>query len=73
MNVLAVGAHFDDLELGCGGSLARHVRKGDRVIGFVATTSDYGGGPVRLLGISWQPGISPHFMWNTERNSIQSC
>lgn len=55
MNVLAVGAHFDDLELGCGGSLARHVRKGDRVIGFVATTSDYGkldGSELRLASMA---------------------
>ena len=42
MNVLAIGAHFDDLELGCGGTLARHVDEGDRVIGFIATDSQYG-------------------------------
>lgn len=42
MNVLAVGAHFDDLELGCGGALARHNQNGDKVIGFVATDSGYG-------------------------------
>lgn len=41
MNVLAIGAHFDDLELGCGGTLARHCRKGDKVIGFVATDSGF--------------------------------
>ncbi len=41
MNVLAVGAHFDDLELGCGGALAKHHRNGDNVIGFVATNSKY--------------------------------
>ena len=39
MNILAIGAHFDDLELGCGGTLARHVRQGDRVI--VATNSGF--------------------------------
>ena len=41
MNVLAIGAHFDDIELGCGGALARHVKNGDRVIGFVAATSEF--------------------------------
>lgn len=41
MNVLAVGAHFDDIELGCGGSLARHAKNGDKVIGFIATNSDF--------------------------------
>lgn len=41
MNVLAIGAHFDDLELGCGGALARHCRNGDKVIGFIATDSGF--------------------------------
>lgn len=42
MNVLAIGAHFDDVELGCGGTLARHVRAGDSVYVYVATRSGYG-------------------------------
>ena len=41
MNVLAIGAHFDDIELGCGGTLAKHVAKGDNVFAYVATTSGY--------------------------------
>jgi LmbE family N-acetylglucosaminyl deacetylase len=41
MNVLAVGAHFDDAELGCGGTLARHVREGHQVAVYVATHSGY--------------------------------
>lgn len=41
MNVLAIGAHFDDVELGCGGALARHVASGDSVYVFVATVSGY--------------------------------
>lgn len=41
MKVLAIGAHFDDLELGCGGALARHCLKEDRVVGFVATVSGF--------------------------------
>ena len=40
-NVLAVSAHFDDAELGCGGTLARHARAGDKVTLFVATRSEY--------------------------------
>lgn len=39
--VLAVGAHFDDVELGCGGTLANHVDQGDEVTVFVATHSGY--------------------------------
>src|SRR5208282_2893138 len=34
-------AHFDDAELGCGGTLARHVRAGDKVFLYVATRSNY--------------------------------
>lgn len=41
MNILAVGAHFDDIELGCAGTLARHVQCGDQVLVFVATHSGY--------------------------------
>ncbi len=41
-NILAASAHFDDAELGCGGTLARHVRAGDRVYLYVATRSGYG-------------------------------
>ena len=41
MNVLAIGAHFDDVELGCGGALARHARQGDVVYVFVATVSGF--------------------------------
>jgi len=41
MNVLAIGAHFDDVELGCGGALARHAKKGDSVYVYVATVSGF--------------------------------
>lgn len=43
MNVLALGAHFDDIELGCGGALARHRLAGDQVWAFVATRSGFAG------------------------------
>ncbi|MBI4060207.1 MAG: PIG-L family deacetylase [Elusimicrobia bacterium] len=41
MNVLSIGAHFDDVELGCGGTLAKHVERGDAVYAFVATVSGF--------------------------------
>lgn len=41
MNVLAIGAHFDDVELGCGGALAAHSARGDKVYVFVATVSGF--------------------------------
>ena len=41
MNILAIGAHFDDIELGCGGAVARHVKKGHQVYAYVATMSGF--------------------------------
>lgn len=41
MNVLAIGAHFDDVELGCGGTVARHARAGDNVTVYVSTVSGF--------------------------------
>jgi len=41
MNILAIGAHFDDVELGCGGTLARHAANGDNVCVYVATVSGF--------------------------------
>lgn len=31
-NILAIGAHADDVEIGCGGTIALHVKRGDKVI-----------------------------------------
>jgi LmbE family N-acetylglucosaminyl deacetylase len=42
MNVLAVGAHPDDIELGCGATLLAHRRRGDRVTMLVMTTGERG-------------------------------
>lgn len=41
MNILAIGAHFDDVELGCGGALAKHAAEGDSVFVYVATVSGF--------------------------------
>lgn len=41
MNILAIGAHFDDVELGCGGTLAKHVADGHNVYVYVATVSGF--------------------------------
>ena len=32
MNVLAIGCHPDDLEIACAGTLAKCVKRGDRVV-----------------------------------------
>lgn len=41
MKVLAIGAHFDDIELGCGGTLVRHSKNGDEIYLLVVTNSSY--------------------------------
>lgn len=43
--VLAVGAHPDDIELGCGGTLALHKLKGDKVFMLVLTLGEASGDP----------------------------
>ncbi|HOJ51820.1 MAG TPA: PIG-L family deacetylase [Syntrophales bacterium] len=43
MKIVAIGAHPDDIEFGCGGTLARYVEKGHEVFLFVTTQGERGG------------------------------
>lgn len=43
--VLAIGAHPDDIEIGCGGAIARHVVDGDAVTMLVVTNGEVGPSP----------------------------
>lgn len=40
-NVIGIGAHPDDVEFGCAGTLARHVKNGDQVTILHMTASNY--------------------------------
>ena len=73
MKVLAVGAHPDDIELGCGGTLAAHVLRGDRVTMLMMTDGKSGPGNVaqriteqenaaKLLGVDLMWGNVPDGM-----------
>jgi LmbE family N-acetylglucosaminyl deacetylase len=42
VNILAIGAHPDDVELGCGATLLAHRRNGDRLAVLVMTTGERG-------------------------------
>lgn len=56
--VLAVGAHWDDIELGCGLTLLR-LQKEARVIGVVLTDSEYAipeNGHARRADVAWDEG-----------------
>ena len=48
MNIIAIGAHPDDIEIGAGGALARHVEKGDKVLMVVMTGGEEGGASVKV-------------------------
>lgn len=41
MNILAVGAHFDDIELGCGATLKKMADQGHTIYYYVGTTSGF--------------------------------
>jgi len=41
--ILALAPHPDDLEIGCGGTLAEHAKRGDEVHIYVATSGQVGG------------------------------
>jgi LmbE family N-acetylglucosaminyl deacetylase len=45
MNILAIGAHPDDIEFGCGGTLIKYARKGHHVYLLVMTEGSQGGDP----------------------------
>lgn len=45
MNIIAIGAHPDDIEYGCGGTLMRHVKRGDNVTFVVLSRGEKGGDP----------------------------
>lgn len=45
MNILAIGAHPDDIEYGCGGTLIKYAERGHSVYLYVASTGEYGGDP----------------------------
>lgn len=45
MNILGIGAHPDDLEYGCGGTLARYAGAGHNVTMLVMTCGEQGGKP----------------------------
>ncbi|MDA4118180.1 MAG: PIG-L family deacetylase [Thaumarchaeota archaeon] len=46
MKVVAVGAHPDDIEFGCFGTLYRHMRQGDSIHEVILTSGELGGDPV---------------------------
>lgn len=59
MNILAIGAHYDDVELGCSGTLIKHTLAGDKVTLIVVTDSAYknpAGEPIRSADTAHKEG-----------------
>ncbi len=50
-SILAIGAHPDDIELGCGGTLAKWTRAGSTIDYLVMTDGSKG---------TWDPSLAPH-------------
>jgi LmbE family N-acetylglucosaminyl deacetylase len=66
MQVLAVGAHPDDIELGCGGTLVRHVARGDEVTIVVLTNGGLGtldGMSRRAEQVAAARCLGAHLVW----------
>ena len=49
MNILAIGAHFDDVEIGCGGAMLKYQRRGHKTHLVVVTDSEYTNHDGRLI------------------------
>jgi len=45
LNILALGAHPDDIEYGCGGTFLKFARKGENIYFMVLTKGEFGGDP----------------------------
>ena len=62
MNVLAVGAHFDDIELGCGGTLRKLKDQGNSIFYYVGTISGFKAikdlKQVRSSEMAYEEGVS---------------
>ena len=60
-SVLAVGAHPDDIELGCGASLLAHAAAGDVVTMLVMTGGESGpGAALKAAALSSATSITTH-------------
>ena len=54
LNILAIGAHPDDIELGCGGLLIKSARLGHNVYLYTLTQGEAGGNPKERVAESEQ-------------------
>jgi len=64
--ILAIGAHYDDIEIGCAGTILKHIQNGDKVYFAITHTDEFRSGNIKtrlleqdkslkLIGISYLP------------------
>jgi len=64
--ILAIGSHYDDLEIGCAGTLYKHIQNGDQIYFAITHTDEYRTGAIidrlheqdkslEILGVSKEP------------------
>lgn len=80
--VLAIGAHPDDVEIGVGGALLRHVDRGDRVVILTLSGGEAGGAvstraveakrAAELLGAELRLGSLPDTYMSSGRDTIEA-
>ena len=46
--ILAIGAYYDDIELGCAGTIIKHIQNGDDVHFAITSSDEYRTGPSRV-------------------------
>lgn len=44
--ILAIGSHFDDIEIGCSGTILKHIQNGDKIYFAITHTDEYRTGPI---------------------------
>jgi LmbE family N-acetylglucosaminyl deacetylase len=55
MRILAIGAHFDDIEIGCGGTLVKHIRRGDEVELAITSADEHRTGDIN---VRWEEQVA---------------
>ncbi|MBU1998978.1 MAG: PIG-L family deacetylase [Candidatus Omnitrophica bacterium] len=76
MNILAIGPHPDDIEIGCGGTLIKYARAGHNVNLMVFTDGSFGGDPQSRRNEQIEAakfiGVKEVF-WGNYRDTELSC
>ncbi len=69
--ILAIGAHYDDIEIGCGGTILKHIEQGDEVIFGITSSDEHRTGDINVR-IEEQKSSAKLLnieMWNINRYS----